>query len=335
MIPSDSNDPEKTKTFYNTLEAFLSRVFLAIFVGRGENVTVYSSIGVTSVSGLKNLIVPILIAALIVLNTMMGAVYERFREIGVYSSVGLAPSHIAALFIAEASVFATVGVVMGYLLGQAITMALQSLHLLGGLSLNYSSMSAVFSSLIVMVIVILSAVYPAKKAAEMSVQDVTRRWELPAPVGDMWRFEFPFTVSRLESLAVCAYLVHVFQSHEHGVAEEFTAEETSLSAFAVDGYSRYRVKTSTWLAPFDLGVSQSTTLEVLPAEDMVSTYRIEIILHRKSGDLSSWVNLNREFLKVLRKRFLVWRTMGQSLKDEYGRKGERQVGQQHTMNVEL
>ena len=38
-----------------------------------------------------------------------GAVYERDREIGIYSSVGLAPNHIAALFIAEALVFATVG----------------------------------------------------------------------------------------------------------------------------------------------------------------------------------------------------------------------------------
>jgi ABC-type antimicrobial peptide transport system permease subunit len=41
------------------------------------------------------LFIPILIAALIVMNTMPGSVYERVREIGVFNAVGLAPSHSA------------------------------------------------------------------------------------------------------------------------------------------------------------------------------------------------------------------------------------------------
>ena len=60
--------------------------------GGGLIASVYLSIGVTGVSGLGPLMIPIGIAALIVLNTMMAATYERFREIGIYSSVGLAPS---------------------------------------------------------------------------------------------------------------------------------------------------------------------------------------------------------------------------------------------------
>jgi phosphosulfolactate phosphohydrolase-like enzyme len=50
---------------------------------KGDKVVVYSSIGRTSLGGVSNLLIPILIAALIVMNTMMGAVYERFREIGL------------------------------------------------------------------------------------------------------------------------------------------------------------------------------------------------------------------------------------------------------------
>ena len=73
----------------------------------------YTSFGVTAVEGLGALMVPMLIAALIVLNAMLGAVYERFREIAVYSSVGLAPMHIALLFIAEACVYAVLGVTLG------------------------------------------------------------------------------------------------------------------------------------------------------------------------------------------------------------------------------
>ena len=136
--------------------------------------------GSASLAGIGNLFVPLLIASLIVLNTMLGAVYERSGEIGVYSSVGLAPSHIAALFIAEALVFAIVGAVLGYLVGQTTTLLLAHYALLGGMFLNYSSLSAIFSTLVVMVVVVLSTLYPARKAAAMAVPDVTRRWEFPS-----------------------------------------------------------------------------------------------------------------------------------------------------------
>ena len=49
---------------------------------------------------------------------MIGSVYERKREIGIYTSVGLAPSHVSFLFIAEAMAFAVLSVVLGYLLAQ-------------------------------------------------------------------------------------------------------------------------------------------------------------------------------------------------------------------------
>lgn len=312
--------------FYTAIEDFLSRALLIIFVGQGDGVTLYRTFGLTTVAGLKSLFIPIAIAALLVLNTMMGAVHERFREISVYAAVGLAPSHIASLFLAEAAVFATIGVVVGYLLGQVTTMGLTSFGLLEGLSLNYSSMSAVTSSMIVLVVVILSAVYPAKKAADMSVQDVTRRWTLPKPDGEFWSFEFPFTVSQVEALALCTYLSRTFQAHEHGVAEGFVADGTQISAYDADGHDGYRLEASTWLAPFDLGVSQWTTLEIAPTGEDIGMCRIYIKLRYKSGDMNSWVNLNRAFLKILRKRFLVWRTMGHDIKTEYAEEGRRLIG---------
>ena len=92
----------------------------------------YTSIGSPEVEGLGALVIPMFIAALIVLNAMMGAVYERFREIGIYSSVGLAPLHIALLFVAEACVYAIIGVTIGYILGQSLGKALLALDLLQG-----------------------------------------------------------------------------------------------------------------------------------------------------------------------------------------------------------
>ena len=47
--------------------------------------------------------------------------------------------------------FAIVGAVLGYLVGQTTTLLLAHYALLGGMFLNYSSLSAIFSTLIVMV----------------------------------------------------------------------------------------------------------------------------------------------------------------------------------------
>ncbi|MBM3265602.1 MAG: M28 family peptidase, partial [candidate division Zixibacteria bacterium] len=106
------------------IDNFMPRVGLTLFVGMEGQSTVYSALALTSLTGMENLFIPILVAALIVLNTMMGAVYERFREIGIFSSVGLAPTHIGALFMAESCVYAIIGGMAGYLIGQTFSQAI-------------------------------------------------------------------------------------------------------------------------------------------------------------------------------------------------------------------
>lgn len=318
---------EDEAIFKSSIESFMSRVVLAMFVGIGENVEVYSSLGTTSVTGISNLIIPILIAAMLVLNTMMGAVYERSREIGVYSAVGLAPNHVAALFVAEAAVFATLGAVLGYLAGQILTLLLSSYDLLGGLSLNYSSLSAVYSTLVVMAVVFLSTIYPAKKAADMTVEDVTRRWHPPQPEGDDWRFEFPFTVAEAEALPLSSYLAHIFRTHEDSSSEDFVTEGAALTPVRIDGRDTFQVTGKIWLAPYDLGISQDARLELEPAlEEGERLYRIMVGLHRHSGDLAQWQTINGKFFSVLRKRFLVWRTLPHATKETYRTTGEQEIG---------
>ena len=121
---------------------------------------------VTKVS--RPLAVPVLIAALIIANTMLGSVFERTKEIGIYSSIGLAPIHIGALFIAEAMVYAVLGSISGYLIAQIVAKIITATNLLPGITLNYSSSSAVLATLIVMLTVLLSTVYPAWMASRIS-----------------------------------------------------------------------------------------------------------------------------------------------------------------------
>ena len=306
--------------FVPDIEEFMARVSLTMFVGRGSQVTVYSSIGSTSLSGVGNLFIPILIAALIVLNTMMGAVYERFQEIGIYSAVGLAPNHIAALFLAEAGVFATLGAVFGYLIGQVLVLLLFERGMLGGLELNYSSLSAISATLIVMATVFLSTLYPAKKAADMAVPDVTRKWEFPEPEGDRWVFDFPFTVGGGEVLGMYTYLTRVFESYGEGSVGDFVADNVRFTSTDLEGEPQYEIYLTAWLAPYDLGISQNVELKAIPTGEY-NIYKIEVIIYRLSGDVASWKRINRGFLNVLRKRFLVWRTIPADLKHGYAEEG--------------
>jgi len=285
-------------------------------------VSVYSSLGFTSFRGLKNLFIPILIAALIVLNTMMGSVYERFREIGIYSSVGLAPVHISFLFIAESCVYAVLGTVAGYLVGQMIAKLLLWQGWLGGFTLNYSSLSAVTSSVLVMAVVILSTVYPARKASQMAVPDVTRRWQIPEPDGDEWYFDFPFTVGGTDVFGLCVFLVGYFDSYSEESIGIFYTDGAKLSAVDTEKGEGYSIDMNLWLAPFDLGVSEYVRVRAVPTGEH-NVYNIELYIRRLSGEDASWKRVNERFMNVIRKQFLIWRTVSPEAKEEYREEGRR------------
>jgi hypothetical protein len=308
------------------VEDFLSRLAVTLFAGIKEKgdeyikVSIYSSLGMTSFSGMSNLFIPILIASLIVLNTMMGSVYERFREIGIYSSVGLAPGHISWLFIAESCVYSVLGVVAGYLSGQIIAKVLIELNLLAGFTLNYSSLAAVLSCMLVMAVVMLSTIYPARKASQMAVPDVTRKWKLPPPEGDEWNFEFPFTVSGHEVLGLNVFLIGYFDSYSEESIGTFYTDGAKLSRRETPAGEAYAIDMNIWLAPFDLGVSQHVTLHAIPdAEHHI--YSVALTLRRLSGEDASWRRVNQRFMNVIRKQFLIWRTVDTEAKESYRQQG--------------
>ncbi len=147
-----------------------------------------------------------LIAGVIVFNTMLGAVAERTKEIHVYTSVGLAPAHVGMLFLAEAAALGTLGVVAGYIFGQGFATVLSWTHLLPGIALNYSSLSAVATMGIVLGIVMLSAIWPARAASRVAAPSLQKDWKLPKPIGDVLSVDLPFTVNETAARGVCAFI---------------------------------------------------------------------------------------------------------------------------------
>lgn len=308
-------------------ESFLKRVSITAFLSAGEGVVAYSSMGTIGLSGVGNLFLPILLAALIVLNTMLGAVYERTSEISVYTSVGLAPNHVGALFIAEASVYATVAAVLGYLIGQAAVVLLTATQLgLGGLEVNYSSLAVVWVTLVVMTTTFASTIYPARQAANLAVPDVTRQWDLPDPDGDHLTFPFPFTVGREDVLSLTTYLVRVFESYLEGTATAFEVDHVDFREQNPSSEDpSYSVDLTVWLPPYDFGISQNVEMTILPSEDGHHLYSIEVRIDRLSGDYGLWLHANRSFLNAVRKQFLVWRTASSEEKARYAQEGREML----------
>ena len=278
---------------------------LNLFAGLGGQRLLVNSVGVASVSGWGALIVPLLIAGLIVFNTMLGAVYERTQEIGTFNAVGLAPGHVSGLFMAEAVALGVVGTVAGYLLGQGAAQLLSQGGLLPGLELNYSSLGAVLTVGAIALLVVASALYPARMAGRICTPGIERRWKLPVVKGEHLRVQLPFSLARREALGMAAFQAESWAANqEQSIGAGFYVE--ALQAEQVG--EKVRVAARVWLAPFDQGVVQETAMEIEPGADP-NYCDIHVDLTLAAGDLATWQRVVRTFLDDVRKQFLVWRTL--------------------------
>jgi len=327
------------KRVSDTLGPLMHRLGLNLYAGRipkdskeRPSIVRYSSIAATTSKGLELVFFPVLIAALIVLNTMLGSVFERIREIHIFSSIGLAPTHIGMLFMAEALVYAIIGSVAGYLLGQLTIAILVATNSFQGLYLNFSSVSAVMTTMVVVGVVLLSTIYPARKAAEVATPAIDRTWRVPEPEGDDWTIPLPFSVTGEQARGLNGFLAEWFAAYEEYSIGDFVTQNVETEELEVDlpappgqpspGKGKlYRIRCMTWLAPFDLGVSQRLAIETRPTT-MADVFEISVNIHRESGDISNWKRVNRRFLNTLRKQFLIWRTLKQAERERYLREAQ-------------
>ncbi len=60
------------------------------------------------------------VTSTVIVNTLVMAVYERTREMGILLSIGMKGSHLMALFLTEAAFLAIGGIIVGMILGGII-----------------------------------------------------------------------------------------------------------------------------------------------------------------------------------------------------------------------
>ena len=157
----------------------------------------------------------LVLVGLNVLACTLNAVYERRKEIATLSLVGLNPSQISYIFLAEAGLVAFIGSVIGYLFGLGGPRLLLSLGGPGFLTEKVSWTWSIAVILMAMFVSISASVIPAIKASTIATPKLPLKWKLdylPA-TKDTWLLHIPQLVSQIE-------LKHFFRFIQ-GQFEEF------------------------------------------------------------------------------------------------------------------
>jgi hypothetical protein len=326
--------PQSQLSIQTTARNLVDRFGLSLFSGELNGTYLYNASDTMSYSGVPNILIPLIISIFIVLNTMISSVYERKREIGIYTSVGLAPSHVSFLFIAEAMALAVMSVVLGYLLAQTSAKLFAETSLWTGITVNYSSLSGVAAMILVILVVLISVIYPSKVAGEIAIPDVNRSWTLPEAKGNILELTLPFLMKYREHRSVGGYLIDYFQGHQdvsHGLFStgdiEFgfvcptsptvTKDEEDCPEEECEIPACLEFSSSVWLAPFDFGIMQKVDFQFCPSRDEPGFLEISVRLTRESGEANAWHRINKGFLHEIRKQLLVWRSFDDQAKDHY------------------
>ncbi len=139
--------------------------------------------------------IPWIIVVLNVLMTMLNSIFEYRREVATLSAIGLNPSDITGLFIAEAAVIGFVGGGLGYLLGLSNYKTMALLALVVEVRPKVSAVWSVAALLISVSAVLVGALAALKYSVDIT-PSMLRRWkvgEAPA-MGTSWVFSIPFRV---------------------------------------------------------------------------------------------------------------------------------------------
>ncbi len=256
----------------------------------------------------KSLLIPLAIAGLIILNTMLSSIAERKREIYIYTSLGLAPLHVGFLFLAEAITYGLMGSIFGYVAGQGVAKVLSEMGWMGGITLNYSGTQAIITMIMVLGVVIVSSLVPAFLAGKLAAPSNEMTWRVPQPQDDVIRDRLPFTATTRTAAGVLEFLYEYMDAHREGTIGNFSADDLRKIHENANGVDVIGLEGTVWLAPYDLGIRQDVRILIQPSAE-ADIYEINIELRRQSGQVSSWWKLNRVLLGDLRRQLLGWRKL--------------------------
>ncbi len=126
------------------------------------------------------------ITASVIINTLIMSVYERTREIGILSAIGMKGNRIMMLFLTESSLLAVGGVIMGLILGLLATayfnthgfyignMGLTGMLISDTIYAKLTLNDTISLTIMSFVVTLLAGLYPAVMASRMEPVEALR-----------------------------------------------------------------------------------------------------------------------------------------------------------------
>ena len=119
-------------------------------------------------------LVVLLIGGLVVLTTMMSAVNERTREIGIFRAIGFRRTHIARVILFEALLVSLLGGVLGWFLGMLASTVLGPRVAQLSVGVEWNPLLALGAVLLAVAIGLAGSIYPAIRAANLDPAEALR-----------------------------------------------------------------------------------------------------------------------------------------------------------------
>ncbi|MCD6563778.1 MAG: M28 family peptidase, partial [Thermoproteales archaeon] len=275
--------------------------------------------------GFSFIITPVIIAGLVLATTILSNVQERTKEISIYSSLGLAPLHVAGMFLAETLAYGILGSIVGYVGGIIMARIFNFALLTGGMiGMNYSS-SSVFASIgLVFALILLASLYPFFLVSKLVTPSLERRWRISTkPRGDLWEIPLPFTFREdhlVEGLAM--FLSEFMETHKVERAGGFST--ISYQVGIKRGESAI-IKGKVWLPPFEQNIIQEFQI-IFKKSLTENKYVTQLLVKRVSGPYDAWVTSAESFARIIRKQFLTWRLLTPEDRNKYIKEAEKFIG---------
>ena len=116
----------------------------------------------------------VIIGALLVFVTMMGAISERTREIGIFRAIGYRRRHVLQMVLMEATIVSALAGALGYAAGVGATLAALPLLEGGKASWQWNPVLAVAAVLAAVLVGLLASLQPALRASRLDPSEALR-----------------------------------------------------------------------------------------------------------------------------------------------------------------
>lgn len=294
-----------------------------VYISKNDSVTVLSAHAGLSIKGGALLIGPLIVTFFLILNIMLGTVYERTREINIFSSVGLSPKHVAGMFLTESLVYAGIASVLGYFIGIVLLYFFRQWGFLPKeFAPNYLGAVVIYATGLAVAATVMSSIYPMIVAARTVNPSLERSWQVAtAPVGDDWEIPFPFiATTRAEALGILEFM-REFVDYNIGEPKGVFAAGQKITFVSDPSVPAYGLEFDAWLAPFERNVTEKVLFTAHRDPEGRPRWHFAFRVKKLSGPAYLWLKSNRHFVDAFRKQMLLWRAFPDDLVNEYSGKG--------------